>query len=193
MLRMSRTRATATREPPRARRRNLHDGSADRPGATPATRRRSTRRRAWRIAFQGLSTRLLERGPRPRASRGGPRGPRRGSPRIREVASAWTGREVRPRRVRFDAQEGVDPRDDADGVAPQLVVLEGQIAGAGRRRPRPEGRHRSGVNGACYPTHSFGKQCGLDDRGFEVVSDRRSVRRRSPFKGFDKKLTASVL
>ena len=25
--------------------------------------------------------------------------------------------------MRFDAQEGVDPRDDADGVAPQLVVL----------------------------------------------------------------------
>ena len=37
--------------------------------------------------------------------------------------------------MRFDAQEGVDPRDDADGLAPQLVVLEGQIAGAGRRRP----------------------------------------------------------
>ena len=38
--------------------------------------------------------------------------------------------------MRFDVQEGVDPRDDADGVAPQLVVLEGQIAGAGRRRPQ---------------------------------------------------------
>ena len=37
--------------------------------------------------------------------------------------------------MRFDAQEGVDPRDDADGVASQLVVLEGQIGGAGRRRP----------------------------------------------------------
>ena len=58
------------------------------------------------------------------------------------TVSAWTARRgpAAPRALRRPGRRR-SARDDADGVAPQLVVSEGQIAGAGRRRPGPEGRH----------------------------------------------------